>query len=77
MSARAAPHRLLSGGCAPNRDDSGCRRLAPQVGGVGLVPLENLVGRVEVVLGSWDLGIVHDPIWTWPSVLRLGRFFCG
>ena len=58
-----------------NRDDSADSRLAPSAGGVGLVPVENLVGRVEVVLGSWDLGIAHDPIWTWPSGLRLGRFF--
>jgi len=58
-----------------NRDDSADSRLAPQAGGVGLVPVENLVGRVEVVLGSWDLGMAHDPIWTWPSGLRLSRFF--
>jgi signal peptidase I len=58
-----------------NRDDSADSRLAPQAGGVGLVPVENLVGRVDVVLGSWDLGIAHDPIWTWPSGLRLSRFF--
>ena len=36
---------------------------------------DHLVGRVDVVLGSWDLGIAHDPIWTWPSGLRLSRFF--
>lgn len=58
-----------------NRDDSADSRLSPQAGGVGLVPVENLVGRVEVVLGSWDLGIAHNPIWTWPSGLRLSRFF--
>jgi signal peptidase I len=58
-----------------NRDDSADSRLAPEAGGVGLVPVENLVGRVDVVLGSWDLGMVRDPIWTWPSGLRLSRFF--
>ncbi len=58
-----------------NRDDSADSRLAPEAGGVGLVPVENLVGRVDVVLGSWDLGVAHDPIWTWPSGLRLSRFF--
>jgi signal peptidase I len=58
-----------------NRDDSADSRLAPQAGGVGLVPAENLVGRVDVVLGSWDLGIARNPIWTWPSGLRLSRFF--
>jgi signal peptidase I len=58
-----------------NRDDSADSRLAPEAGGVGLVPVENLVGRVDVVLGSWDLGMARDPIWTWPSGLRLSRFF--
>jgi signal peptidase I len=58
-----------------NRDDSADSRLAPEAGGVGLLPVENLVGRVDVVLGSWDLGMAHDPIWTWPSGLRLSRFF--
>jgi signal peptidase I len=58
-----------------NRDDSADSRLSPQAGGVGLVPVENLVGRVEVVLGSWDLGVVRNPVWTWPSGLRLSRFF--
>jgi signal peptidase I len=57
-----------------NRDDSADSRLAPEAGGVGLVPLENLVGRVDVVLGSWDIGVARDPIWTWPSGLRLSRF---
>ena len=58
-----------------NRDDSADSRLSPQEGGVGLVPVENLVGRVDVVLGSWDLGMARHPIWTWPSGLRLSRFF--
>jgi signal peptidase I len=58
-----------------NRDDSSDSRVAPLSGGVGQVPVENLVGRVEVVLGSWDLGVAQHPIWTWPSGLRLSRFF--
>jgi signal peptidase I len=58
-----------------NRDNSADSRIAPLSGGVGLVPVENLVGRVEVVLGSWDLGMAEQPIWTWPSGLRLSRFF--
>ena len=57
-----------------NRDDSADSRLSPIAGGVGLVPVENLVGRVEVVLGSWDLAAAQHPIWTWPSGLRLSRF---
>jgi signal peptidase I len=58
-----------------NRDDSSDSRVAPLAGGVGQVPVENLVGRVEVVLGSWDLGVAHQPLWTWPSGLRFSRFF--
>jgi signal peptidase I len=58
-----------------NRDDSADSRLAPRDGGVGMVPFENLVGRVDAVLGSWDLGVAGDPVWTWPSGLRLSRFF--
>jgi signal peptidase I len=70
--AVTAGHLFVMG---DNRDDSADSRLAPRSGGVGLVPMENLVGRVDVVLGSWDLGIARNPIWTWPSGLRLSRFF--
>jgi signal peptidase I len=58
-----------------NRDDSADSRLAPPAGGVGLVPVENLVGRVDLVLGSWDLGMARHPFWTWAEGLRLSRFF--
>ena len=37
-----------------NRDDSVDSRVSPVAGGVGLVPVENLVGRVDAILGSWD-----------------------
>jgi signal peptidase I len=57
-----------------NRDDSADSRLSPRAGGVGMVPLENLVGRVDLVLGSWDLGFASRPVWTWGSGLRLSRF---
>jgi len=58
-----------------NRDNSADSRVSPIAGGVGLVPVENLVGKVEVVLGSWDLGLLGQPISSWPSGLRLSRFF--
>jgi signal peptidase I len=58
-----------------NRDNSLDSRIDALQGGVGQVPVENLVGRVEVVLGSWDMGMLEQPIWTWPSGFRFSRFF--
>jgi signal peptidase I len=58
-----------------NRDNSADSRLSPVAGGVGLLPIENLVGRVEAVLGSWDLAAAQQPVWAWPSALRWSRFF--
>jgi signal peptidase I len=58
-----------------NRDNSDDSRVPVRMGGVGLLPVGNLVGRVNVLLGSWDLATAHRPIWQWPSGLRLSRFF--
>jgi signal peptidase I len=58
-----------------NRDNSSDSRVPVRHGGVGLLPIENLVGRVDGIIGSWDLGMKHEPIWTWPQGLRLSRFF--
>jgi signal peptidase I len=58
-----------------NRDNSADSRVPVTSGGVGLLPVGNLVGRVNVLVGSWDLGIKSQPIWTWPAGLRLSRFF--
>ena len=58
-----------------NRDNSADSRVPVASGGVGMLPVENLVGRVDAVVGSWDLGLENQPIWTWPSGLRLSRFF--
>ena len=58
-----------------NRDDSADSRVSPCAGGVGFVPVENLVGRADAILGSWDPAVRHDPLWTWPSGLRFSRFF--
>ncbi len=69
------PDRLFVMG--DNRDNSADSRVAVDSGGVGLLPMANLVGRADAVLGSWDLGLKNQPIWTWPSGLRLARFFTG
>jgi len=58
-----------------NRDNSADSRVPVTAGGVGLLPVDNLVGRVDVLLGSWDIAMHRQPIWQWPSGLRLSRFF--
>ena len=58
-----------------NRDNSADSRVPVREGGVGLLPMDNLVGRADAVVGSWDLGIRGQPIWTWLSGFRVARFF--
>ena len=58
-----------------NRDNSADSRVPVRDGGVGLLPIDNLVGRADAVVGSWDLGIRSQPVWTWLSGFRLARFF--
>ncbi len=58
-----------------NRDNSADSRVPLREGGVGMLPVEDLVGRVDGIVGSWDLGMKSRPIWTWPQGLRLSRFF--
>ncbi|WP_343718453.1 signal peptidase I [Inquilinus sp.] len=57
-----------------NRDNSADSRLPVSAGGVGLLPVGDLVGKAELVVGSWDLGRASQPVWTWPAGLRLDRF---
>ena len=58
-----------------NRDNSADSRVPVEAGGVGLLSVSALVGRVDGVVGSWDVAAKHQPIWRWPSGLRLSRFF--
>jgi len=58
-----------------NRDNSADSRVSVRDGGVGLLPIDDLVGRADAVVGSWDLGMRNRPVWTWLSGFRLGRFF--
>jgi signal peptidase I len=58
-----------------NRDNSADSRVALRDGGVGLLPMDNLIGRADAVVGSWDLGIRHKPVWDWLSGFRIARFF--
>ena len=67
------PDRLFVMG--DNRDNSADSRVPVAEGGVGLLPMDNLVGRADAVVGSWDLGIRGQPVWTWLSGFRVARFF--
>lgn len=58
-----------------NRDNSADSRVPVAQGGVGLLPMDNLVGRVDAIVGSWDLGIRSQPMTTWLSGFRTSRFF--
>jgi signal peptidase I len=58
-----------------NRDNSADSRVPVSAGGVGLLPVGNLVGRVDALVGSWDLAIRSKPVWEWPSGFRFSRFF--
>ncbi|MGN6411616.1 MAG: signal peptidase I [Nitrobacter sp.] len=58
-----------------NRDNSADSRVPVSQGGVGLLSTDNLVGRVDAIVGSWDMGIRNQPVWTWLSGFRLARFF--
>ena len=58
-----------------NRDNSADSRVPVREGGVGLLPIDNLIGRADAVVGSWDLGIRKQPVWTWLSGFRVARFF--
>ena len=57
-----------------NRDNSSDSRVAPEDGGVGFVPAENLVARADVMLGSYDYLNARSPA-SWLSQIRLSRFF--
>jgi signal peptidase I len=57
-----------------NRDNSLDSRVAVEDGGVGLVPVANLIGRAEFVVGSYDFLNMRGPA-SWLSLFRLSRFF--
>ena len=58
-----------------NRDNSTDSRVAPEQGGVGFVPFENLVGRAEVIFFSVGDGEPAWRFWRWPWTVRWSRLF--
>jgi signal peptidase I len=64
-------HLFLMG---DNRDNSMDSRVPPEIGGLGLVPWENIVGRAEFTTFSLDGSQSLNPL-TWPGALRGERAF--
>ena len=65
-----AGHLFLMG---DNRDDSLDSRFSVAEGGIGMVPVENLVGRASVIFWSTDGSSSYLKPWTWFSALRGDR----
>lgn len=57
-----------------NRDNSLDSRVGQDAGGVGFVPAENLQGKAQIILMSWDQASLFQP-WTWVTRARPDRFF--
>ena len=67
-----AGHYFMMG---DNRDNSIDSRVDPSQNGVGLVPAENLIGKAEIILFSWNEGAsLWNPV-SWFSKVRLDRWF--
>jgi signal peptidase I len=60
-----------------NRDDSLDSRFSPAEGGIGMVPLDRLIGRALVTFWSTDGSASYLKPWTWFSALRPGRIGNG
>ena len=60
-----------------NRDDSLDSRYSPAEGGIGFVPVENLVGRALFTFWSTDGSASYVKPWTWFTALRGSRIGNG
>jgi signal peptidase I len=57
-----------------NRDNSEDSRFDPVIGGLGMLPIENVVGRAEFTTFSLDGSTDWNPV-TWFTALRPDRWF--
>ena len=60
-----------------NRDDSLDSRFPMFAGGIGMVPIENLIGRAMFTFWSTDGSSTYVKPWTWFSALRRDRIGNG
>jgi signal peptidase I len=60
-----------------NRDDSLDSRFPTSVGGVGMVPVDHLIGRALVTFWSTDGSASYFKPWTWFTALRVHRIGNG
>jgi signal peptidase I len=58
-----------------NRDNSLDSRFPKENDGVGFVPAENLEGKAQIILLSWNKGAALFKPWTWVMDARPSRFF--
>ena len=74
-AVRIPPGRVLLMG--DNRDDSMDSRYPAEEGGVGLLPLDHLIGRALVTFWSTDGSASYANPWTWFTALRASRIGNG
>lgn len=60
-----------------NRDDSLDSRFSAAEGGVGLVPLDRIIGRATIIFWSTDGSASYIKPWTWLTALRADRIGSG
>jgi signal peptidase I len=56
-----------------NRDNSTDSRVPPEIGGVGYVPFENIIGRAQIIFFSVREGEYAWTLWRWPWTVRWNR----